>query len=70
MINLGRLGIFTLGPALLAGFTILGLDPHSPAPLALAILDAFAICAAVAVGMALTVKETPEEAGLPWSHWR
>ena len=39
MINLGRFGIFTLGPALLAGFVFLGMWQHPAAPLALAVLD-------------------------------
>jgi MFS transporter, OPA family, glycerol-3-phosphate transporter len=38
MINLGRFGIFKLGPALLAGFTFLGLIRIPPVTLALAIL--------------------------------
>ena len=63
MINLGRLGIFTLGPALLAGFTILGLI-HIPAlHWRWLFWTPSVICAVAAVGMALTVKETPEEAG-------
>ena len=63
MINLGRLGIFTLGPALLAGFTILGLIHVPPLHWRWLFWTPSFICAAVAVGMALTVKETPEEAG-------
>jgi len=63
MINLGRFGIFTLGPALLAGFTFLGLL-HVPAlHWRWLFWTPSIICALVAVGMALTVKETPEEAG-------
>ena len=65
MINLGRLGIFTLGPALLAGFTILGLIRIPPLHWRWLFWTPSAICALVAVGMALTVKETPEEAGFP-----
>jgi OPA family glycerol-3-phosphate transporter-like MFS transporter len=65
MINLGRLGIFTLGPALLAGFTILGLIHIPPLHWRWLFWTPSLICAAVAVGMALTVKETPEEAGFP-----
>lgn len=63
MINLGRLGIFTLGPALLAGFTILGLIHIPPLHWRWLFWTPSFICAGVAVGMALTVKETPEEAG-------
>jgi len=63
MINLGRLGIFTLGPALLAGFTVLGLIHIPPLHWRWLFWAPSIICALVAVGMALTVKETPEEAG-------
>ena len=63
MINLGRLGIFTLGPALLAGFTVLGLIHVPPLHWRWLFWAPSVICAVVAVGMALTVKETPEEAG-------
>ena len=63
MINLGRLGIFTLGPALLAGFTILGLLRVPPLHWRWLFWTPSLICAVVAVFMALTVKETPEEAG-------
>jgi len=65
MINLGRLGIFTLGPALLAGFTILGLIHIPPLHWRWLFWIPSLICAGAAVGMALTVKETPEEAGFP-----
>lgn len=65
MINLGRLGIFTLGPALLAGFTVLGLITIPPLHWRWLFWTPSMICAVVAVGMALTVKETPEEAGFP-----
>lgn len=63
MINLGRLGIFTLGPALLAGFTILGLIHIPPLHWRWLFWAPSIICALVAVGMALTVAETPEEVG-------
>lgn len=63
MINLGRLGIFTLGPALLAGFTILGMIHIPPLHWRWLFWTPSFLCAIVAVGMALTVKETPEEAG-------
>ena len=65
MINLGRFGIFTLGPALLAGFTVLGLVTIPPLHWRWLFWVPSLICAIVAVGMALTVKETPEEAGFP-----
>src|SRR5881296_854164 len=63
MINLGRLGIFTLGPALLAGFTILGMIHIPPLHWRWLFWAPSIICALVAVGMALTVAETPEEVG-------
>lgn len=63
MINLGRVGIFNLGPALLAGFTILGLITIPPLHWRWLFWTPSIICAVVAVGMVLTVKETPEEAG-------
>jgi OPA family glycerol-3-phosphate transporter-like MFS transporter len=59
MINLGRLGIFTLGPALLAGFTILGLIYIPPLHWRWLFWIPSLICAGAAVGMALAVKETP-----------
>jgi OPA family glycerol-3-phosphate transporter-like MFS transporter len=68
MINLGRFGIFTLGPALLAGFTILGLIHVPPMHWRWLFWTPSVICALVAVGMALTVKQTPEEAGFHGAH--
>jgi MFS transporter, OPA family, glycerol-3-phosphate transporter len=65
MINLGRFGIFTLGPALLAGFTILGLIRIPPLHWRWLFWTPAIICTIVAVGMAIFVKETPEEAGWP-----
>jgi len=63
MINLGRLGIFTLGPALLAGFTVLGLVHIPPLHWRWLFWTPSVICAIAAAAMALTVKDTPEEAG-------
>ncbi len=63
MINLGRFGIFTLGPGLLAGFTLLGLIHVPPLHWRWLFWTPSIICALVAVGMSITVKETPEEAG-------
>jgi OPA family glycerol-3-phosphate transporter-like MFS transporter len=63
MINLGRLGIFSLGPALLAGFTILGMINVPPLHWRWLFWAPSIICALAAVAMSLTVKETPEEAG-------
>ncbi len=65
MINLGRFGIFTLGPSLLSGFVILGMIRIPPLHWRWLFWTPSVICAIVAVGMALTVKETPEEAGFP-----
>jgi len=65
MINLGRFGIFTLGPALLAGFTVLGLVTIPALHWRWLFWAPSVICGLVAVGMALTVKETPEAAGFP-----
>ena len=63
MINLGRFGINSLGPALLAGFTVFGLMSIPPLHWRWLFWAPSIICAVVAIGMALTVKETPEEAG-------
>jgi OPA family glycerol-3-phosphate transporter-like MFS transporter len=63
MINLGRFGIFKLGPALLAGFVFLGMWHIPPLHWRWLFWTPSIICAAVAVGMAMTVQETPEAAG-------
>jgi OPA family glycerol-3-phosphate transporter-like MFS transporter len=63
MINLGRFGIFKLGPALLAGFTFLGLWQIPPLQWRWLFWVPAVICAIVAIGMILVVKQTPEEAG-------
>jgi MFS transporter, OPA family, glycerol-3-phosphate transporter len=63
MINLGRFGIFTLGPALLAGFIFLGMWRIPPLHWRWLFWIPSLICALVAAIMWLTVKETPEEAG-------
>ncbi len=63
MINLGRFGIFSLGPALLSGFTVLGLLTIPPLHWRWLFWAPSLICALAAVAMTLTVKETPEEAG-------
>jgi OPA family glycerol-3-phosphate transporter-like MFS transporter len=65
MINLGRFGIFKLAPALLAGFTFLGLWQVPPLHWRWLFWVPACICGIVALGMALTVKQTPEEAGFP-----
>jgi len=63
MINLGRLGLFTFGPALLAGFSILGLVTIPPLHWRWLFWIPSGICAVMAVVMACVVKEAPEEAG-------
>jgi MFS transporter, OPA family, glycerol-3-phosphate transporter len=63
MINLGRFGIFKIGPALLAGFTFLGLWQIPPLHWRWLFWIPAAICGVVALGMALTVRQTPEECG-------
>lgn len=63
IINFGRFGIFTLGPALLAGFSVLGIIHIPPMHWRWLFWAPSMICTVAAVAMALTVKETPEEAG-------
>jgi OPA family glycerol-3-phosphate transporter-like MFS transporter len=63
MINLGRFGINSLGPAILAGFVIVGLIHVPPQHWRWVFFVPAMICAAVAVLMALVVKQTPEDAG-------
>jgi OPA family glycerol-3-phosphate transporter-like MFS transporter len=68
MINLGRFGIFKIGPMLLAGFTFWGMWQVSPLHWRWLFWVPSCICAVIAIGMALTVKETPEEAGFHGAH--
>ena len=63
MINLGRLGIFNFGPALLAGFTLFGMFKVSPLHWKWLFWGPSIVCAIVAIAMAFGVKETPEEHG-------
>ena len=63
MINLGRIGIFKIGPALLAGFTFFGLWQVPPLHWRWLFWFPAAVCGVVALGMVMTVKQTPEEAG-------
>ena len=65
VINLGRFGIFNFGPALLSGFTILGLVSIPPLHWRWLFWAPSAVCAIVAVAMTFAVAETPEEAGYP-----
>jgi MFS transporter, OPA family, glycerol-3-phosphate transporter len=63
MINLGRLGIFNFGPALLTGFTLFGMVHVSPLHWKWLFWGPSIVCGIVAVAMAIGVKETPEENG-------
>ena len=65
MINLGRFGIFKLGPALLAGFVFLGLWRIPPLHWRWLFWAPAGITTVVATCMALIVKDTPEAAGYP-----
>ena len=65
MINLGRFGIFKLGPALLAGFVFLGMWNIPPLHWRWLFWIPAAICTVVAIGMAIFVKDAPEQAGFP-----
>jgi MFS transporter, OPA family, glycerol-3-phosphate transporter len=63
MINLGRFGIFKLGPALLAGFVFLGLWQIPPLHWRWLFWVPAGITTVMAICMAFIVKDTPEEAG-------
>src|SRR5437588_1665590 len=65
MINLGRFGIFKLGPALLAGFTFLGLIQIPPLHWRWLFWIPAGIALVIGICMALIVKDTPEEANFP-----
>ena len=65
MINLGRFGIFKLGPALLAGFTFLGLIRIPPLHWRWLFWVPAGIALVIGTCMALIVKDTPEEANFP-----
>jgi OPA family glycerol-3-phosphate transporter-like MFS transporter len=65
MINLGRFGIFKLGPALLAGFVFLGLWQIPPLHWRWLFWVPAGITVVVASCMAVIVKDTPEAAGFP-----
>ena len=63
MINLGRLGIFTFGPALLVGFTLFGMWRVDPLHWRWLFWAPSIVCTVVAIAMFFGVKETPEENG-------
>ena len=65
MINLGRFGIFNLGPALLAGFIFLGMWQVPPLHWRWLFWIPSGIATIVAVIMAMVVKDTPEQTGFP-----
>ncbi len=68
MINLGRFGIFTFGPALLAGFVFLGMWHVPPLHWRWLFWIPAGVASLVAVVLALVVKDTPEEAGFHGVH--
>jgi MFS transporter, OPA family, glycerol-3-phosphate transporter len=65
MINLGRFGIFKLGPALLMGFVFLGMWRVPPLHWRFLFWIPAGIATVAAMCMAIFVKDTPEEAGFP-----
>jgi OPA family glycerol-3-phosphate transporter-like MFS transporter len=65
MINLGRFGIFKLGPALLAGFVFLGMWHVPPLHWRWLFWIPAGVATLAAIVMAMTVKDTPEHAGFP-----
>ncbi len=62
-INAGRVAIFTLGPALMAGFTFLWMLRVPPQHWRWVFWAPSIICVIAAIIMAIVAKETPEEAG-------
>lgn len=65
MINLGRFGITRFGPALLAGFVFLGFWRIPPLHWRWLFWVPAGVATLVAIGVAIFVKNTPEEAGYP-----
>jgi MFS transporter, OPA family, glycerol-3-phosphate transporter len=63
MINLGRIAINQLGPALLGGFVLLGMWKIPPQHWRMLFFVPAGIAALVAVALAIFAKDTPEEAG-------
>jgi OPA family glycerol-3-phosphate transporter-like MFS transporter len=63
MINLGRFGIFKLGPMLLAGFIFLGMWQVPPLHWRWLFWIPAGIATIVAILLAIFVKDTPEQAG-------
>jgi MFS transporter, OPA family, glycerol-3-phosphate transporter len=65
MINLGRFGIFKIGPALLAGFSFLGLMQIPPLHWRWLFWIPAGIAIVIGTCMAFVVKDTPEEVNFP-----
>ncbi len=65
MINLGRFGIFTVGPALLAGFLFLGMWRVPPLHWRWLFWIPAGLATLAAIVMAIVVKDTPEQVGFP-----
>ncbi len=65
MINLGRFGIFKLGPALLAGFVFLGMWHVPPLHWRWLFWIPAGVATIAAIVMAMVVKDTPEQTGFP-----
>jgi OPA family glycerol-3-phosphate transporter-like MFS transporter len=65
MINAGRFGIFSLGPALLSGFTFLGILRIPPLHWRWLFWAPTLVAAFFAVCVLLFTKDTPAEAGFP-----
>jgi MFS transporter, OPA family, glycerol-3-phosphate transporter len=63
MINLGRVAINQLGPALLAGFVFLGMWKIPPQHWRMLFFVPAGIASVVAIALAIFAKDTPEEAG-------
>ena len=68
MINLGRLAIFKLGPAVLAGFTFLGMWEVPALHWRWLFWIPAGVASLVAIVLAFVVKDTPEEAGFDGVH--
>jgi OPA family glycerol-3-phosphate transporter-like MFS transporter len=68
MINLGRIGIFWVGPMLLAGFVFLGMWKVPPLHWRWLFWIPAGIATIVAILLAIYVKDTPEQAGFEGVH--
>jgi OPA family glycerol-3-phosphate transporter-like MFS transporter len=68
MINLGRMGIFTVGPALLGGFVFLGMWSVPPMHWRWLFWIPAGVATVIAILLVIFVKDTPEEAGFHGVH--